>query len=334
MSAVAGDPATHPALERFLRSLAARDASPHTIRAYDTAVGAYLAWLAERGVDWRRPTAAGPARATSPSSAARRRPLDRRPAARGDPLVPPLGGREGLAAGDPWGAIATPRLPRRLPARPRGRPGRRGSSRSSTRSSTRPRQPGPIGSALATALALRDRALVETAYAAGLRISELAAADLGVARPAAGRDPGHRQGPQGTDRAAGAAGARGADAYLDHGRPILARPAAPRGRRRIRRRPRSSSTTPARRSASAGCATGSTGCAAAPACRRASRRTRSATRSRPTCSTAARTCASSRSCSATRASRRPRSTRTSRPAAWRPPTATRTRERGGSDKAP
>src|SRR6185369_9321050 len=40
---------------------------------------------------------------------------------------------------------------------------------------------------LATALALRDRALVETAYAAGLRISELAAADLGsldLRRPA------------------------------------------------------------------------------------------------------------------------------------------------------
>ena len=34
VSAVAGEPATHPTLERFLRSLAARDASPHTIRAY------------------------------------------------------------------------------------------------------------------------------------------------------------------------------------------------------------------------------------------------------------------------------------------------------------
>ena len=56
MNAVAGDPPTHLALDRFLRSLAARDASPHTIRAYDTAIGAYLDWLAERGVDWTRPT--------------------------------------------------------------------------------------------------------------------------------------------------------------------------------------------------------------------------------------------------------------------------------------
>ena len=79
--------------------------------------------------------------------------------------------------GDPWGAIATPRLPRRLPRvlevdeverllaavdeelAAAGGEGQR--------------------AALATAIALRDRALVETAYAAGLRISELAAADLG-----------------------------------------------------------------------------------------------------------------------------------------------------------
>ena len=90
VSAVAGEPATHPTLERFLRSLAARDASPHTIRAYTTAVGAYLAWLGERGVDWRRPR--GPTCApTSPAWAARPRAIDRGPAARGDPLVPPLG---------------------------------------------------------------------------------------------------------------------------------------------------------------------------------------------------------------------------------------------------
>ena len=55
MNPVAGDPATHPALDRFLRSLEARDASPDTVRAYRTAVGAYLDWLASRGVDWRRP---------------------------------------------------------------------------------------------------------------------------------------------------------------------------------------------------------------------------------------------------------------------------------------
>ena len=58
MSAVSAATATDPFLARFLRSLAARDASPHTQRAYRTAVGDYLAWLAARGTDWRRPTRA------------------------------------------------------------------------------------------------------------------------------------------------------------------------------------------------------------------------------------------------------------------------------------
>ena len=54
-------------------------------------------------------------------------------------------------------------------------------SRRSSRSSTRSSRP-PAGRGAGRdrdGLALRDRALVETAYAAGLRISELAAADLG-----------------------------------------------------------------------------------------------------------------------------------------------------------
>ena len=45
VSGVALDPATSPALDRFLRTLSARDASPHTRRSYATAIGAYLAWL-------------------------------------------------------------------------------------------------------------------------------------------------------------------------------------------------------------------------------------------------------------------------------------------------
>ncbi len=45
MSASGSDAATDPTLRRFLRSLEARDTSPHTQRSYATAVGAYLAWL-------------------------------------------------------------------------------------------------------------------------------------------------------------------------------------------------------------------------------------------------------------------------------------------------
>ena len=45
-----------PPLEKFLASLAARDTSPHTQRAYRTAVGAYLEWLAAAGAGWRTPS--------------------------------------------------------------------------------------------------------------------------------------------------------------------------------------------------------------------------------------------------------------------------------------
>jgi integrase/recombinase XerD len=173
---VSGAAAAHPALARFLRGLAAKDASPNTRRSYETAVGAYLDWLDARGVDWRRPSrtdlraylaelGSRGARSSTAQRLAAIRSFHRHAA------------RDGLSDGDPWGAIATPRLPRRLPRvleveqveqllavvddelAAAGGEGRR--------------------AALATAIALRDRALVETAYAAGLRISELAAADLG-----------------------------------------------------------------------------------------------------------------------------------------------------------
>jgi integrase/recombinase XerD len=173
---VSGAAASHPALARFLRGLAARDASPNTRRSYEYAVGAYLDWLAERGVDWRSPSRADlraylahlgerGARSSTAQRLAAIRSFHRHAA------------RDGQAPGDPWGAIATPRLPRRLPRvleveqvelllavvdeqlAAAGGSGAR--------------------AALATAIALRDRALIETAYAAGLRISELANADLG-----------------------------------------------------------------------------------------------------------------------------------------------------------
>jgi site-specific recombinase XerD len=177
VSAAPDDPPTDPTLERFLRSLAARDASPHTIRAYRTAVGAYLAWLGERGVDWRRPSRSElraylarlgttGSRSTVAQRLAAIRSFHRWAA------------REGLAGGDPWGAIATPRLPRRLPrVLEVDQVGRLLAVVEADLEAAEAADPDGI--ALATALATRDRALVETAYAAGLRISELAAADLG-----------------------------------------------------------------------------------------------------------------------------------------------------------
>ncbi len=177
MSVVAGDPATHPALERFLRALAARDASTNTIRAYATAVGAYLSWLEDRRVDWRRPARpdlrAYLARLGSTGS--RTTVAQRLAAIRS---FHRWATREDLAPGDPWGAIATPRLPRRLPRVLEADQIDRLLAAVDDELAAAADRRDAAGE-FAVALALRDRALVETAYAAGLRISELAAADFG-----------------------------------------------------------------------------------------------------------------------------------------------------------
>ena len=219
MSAASAGQATDPELARFLRSLAARDASPHTQRAYATAIGAYLDWLAARGTDWRRPTrtdlraylavlGVGHARSSVAQRLAAIRSFHR------------WATRNDLAPGDPWGAIATPRLPRRLPhvleveqvgrmlavveadlaASPDGN-GERAARR--------------------VALALRDRALVETAYAAGLRISELAAADLASLDLRRGEIRVMGKGRKERIGLLGRPACTALAAYLEDGRPIL-----------------------------------------------------------------------------------------------------------------
>jgi len=215
---VSGAAASHPALARFLRGLAARDASPNTRRSYETAVGAYLDWLQARGVDWRRPSR-GDLRAYLAelgSRGARSSTAQRLAAIRS---FHRHAARDGLADGDPWGAIATPRLPRRLPRvlevdqveqllavvdeelAAAGGDGNR--------------------AALATAIALRDRALVETAYAAGLRISELAAADLGSLDLRRGEIRVLGKGRKERIGLLGRPAREALSAYLEDGRPVL-----------------------------------------------------------------------------------------------------------------
>ena len=160
-----------PPLDAFLRTLAARDASPHTHRSYTTAVGSYLAWLATAGVDWRTPDRAalraylaelgeGHARSSVAHRLAAIRSFYR------------FASRAGLTAGDPWASIATPRQARRLPrVLEVDQVERMLAAVDEGLASGEP-------SELSAAIASRDRALVETAYAAGLRISELASATL------------------------------------------------------------------------------------------------------------------------------------------------------------
>ena len=74
---------------------------------------------------------------------------------------------------------------------------------------------------MAIALALRDRALVETAYAAGLRISELAAADVGSLDLRRGEIRVIGKGRKERIGLLGRPALAALAAYLDHGRPIL-----------------------------------------------------------------------------------------------------------------
>jgi site-specific recombinase XerD len=186
------------ALASFLEALSARDASPHTIRAYRSGLTDYLGWLASAD-------ARALARPGHPDDTAWERPgravlrgylghladrLARRSVGSRLGAVRSFyrhGRRAGWLDGDPWAAIATPRQGSRLPRvldvgqveqlldatdvhalpSPVVRPGR---SRSGG-----PAQPAPGARERQQAwLAVRDRAIVETAYAAGLRISELA----------------------------------------------------------------------------------------------------------------------------------------------------------------
>ena len=205
------------ALARYLRSLAARDTSTHTQRSYRSTLTAYLDWLEARGVDWRAPSRAD-LRAylaelgarTARSSTAQRLAAIR--------SFHRFAAREGLAAGDPWGAIATPRLPRRLP---RVLEVDQVERLLAATDADLDGPPGRTPSELTIAIALRDRALVETAYAAGLRISELAAADMGSLDlrrgeiRVLGKGRKERVGLLGRPARAALSG------YFDEGRPIL-----------------------------------------------------------------------------------------------------------------
>jgi site-specific recombinase XerD len=213
------DPATHPALARFLRSLAARDTSAHTQRAYATAVGTYLGWLSERGADWRTPSRTdlrsylallgdGHARTTVAQRLAAIRAFHR------------WATRNDLAPGDPWGAIATPRLPRRLPRVLEIDQVGRLLAVIDEDLAAAP-GPDPIRASVRMALALRDRALVETAYAAGLRISELASADLASLDLRRGEIRVLGKGRKERIGLLGRPARIALDAYLEDGRPVL-----------------------------------------------------------------------------------------------------------------
>ena len=181
------------AADRFLAALSARGSSPNTIRSYGHTVAGYLEWLERRGVDWRQPTRVDLRAYLADLSVdhGKRTVAQRLAALRSFYRFTT---RQGLTTGNPVGALATPKLPRRLPkvltvaqtedliaaaarndeATERGRGGGATSGPGHYAAAGHASRAGHADEALV----LRDVAIVETAYAAGLRIGELASLTL------------------------------------------------------------------------------------------------------------------------------------------------------------
>ncbi len=210
----------HPALDGFLRALAARDTSIHTRRSYESTVARYLDWLAARGTDWRDPsrTELRAYLAQLGASVARSSVGQRLAAIR---AFHRWATRAGLAPGDPWGSIATPRRPRRLPRVLEIEQVEALLAAIDHDLEAAGSGAGPVAERR-VALALRDRALVEVAYAAGLRISELAAASLAALDLRRAQITVMGKGRKERIGILGRPAVAALHAYIEDGRPVLA----------------------------------------------------------------------------------------------------------------
>lgn len=196
------------ALEAFLGRLAARDSSENTLRSYRTALTQYIGYLDEHDVDWtsvpRASVRAYLAQLTDRGLS--RRSISSRLAALRSFYRYAL--REGLVSADPWAAALTPRLPRRLP-------------HVLSIDDVERLIDTAAAEASEHALVLRDRAIVETAYAAGLRISELCGAQLADLDLARGELRVMGKGRKERITLLGAPAREALAAYLRDGRPKL-----------------------------------------------------------------------------------------------------------------
>jgi integrase/recombinase XerC len=198
------------ALDAFLGALRGRNASPGTVTEYRRNAGEFLAFLAQRGVDWTTPD-----RATVRAYLATL--ADRGLAASS------VGGRlaairslyrhalrHGRISTDPLVGVRAPRRPSRLP--------RVLSVDEAATLVTAPTR----GTGRDEALARRDAAMLELLYATGMRISELAG--LTVDRLDLGRRRLRVIGKGNKERQLlfGAPAATALRLYLDVGRPMLA----------------------------------------------------------------------------------------------------------------
>jgi site-specific recombinase XerD len=211
-------------LERFLGSMASRNASPRSIDEYRRNAGEFLAFLVSRGVDWRSPDRAtvraylstladrGLAASSVGGRLAAIRSLYRHAA------------RQGWISSDPLAGVRSPRRPGRLPrvlsiedaARLVEAPTRRAAV--PRRGVTQPR---------AAALARRDAALLELLYATGMRISEATSLTMDRVDLARRRLRVIGKGLKERELLFGGPAQRALEAYLNRARPVLAGRGAP-----------------------------------------------------------------------------------------------------------
>ena len=226
MSGPEGSVPGRDAAAGFIRSLEARGASEHTVRSYRASLDGYIDWLGARREDWRAPSRVvlRSYMAALGEGNGKRTVAQRLAALRSFYKYTT---RAGLTAGNPLLAIATPRQPRRLPAVLTVRQTEQlieaaAFGASGGASSADGRIGGRPSTELTRALGLRDVAIIETAYAAGLRVSELASLTAGAVDLKRGEvrvtGKGRKERLSLLGRSAKAALA----AYLEEGRPVLA----------------------------------------------------------------------------------------------------------------
>lgn len=193
-------------LQRFLCYLDADNASPYTIKNYGTDIGQFLDYCRERGVHTPgqvdrtllRDYLAELGEAGYVAASIARRVAELR--SFGDFLV-----REGVLERNPFRLIGAPRVPQRLP-------------KYLTIAEVEALLTVPDTS---TPLGLRDRAIIEVLYAAGLRVSELVGLDMGDVDLAQAQVRVLGKGGKERLGLLGRPAVRALQAYLEAGRPAL-----------------------------------------------------------------------------------------------------------------
>jgi len=194
-------------LERFLTYLwAAKNASPYTVKNYGTDIGQFLDYCGKQGVSSLEQVdrsllrsylaelgTAGYVKASIARRVAELRSF-------GDFLV-----REEVLERNPFRLISAPRVPKRLP-------------QYLTVAEVEALLAAPDTS---TPLGLRDRAIIEVLYAAGLRVSELAGMDVADVSLAQARVRVMGKGNKERIGLLGQQAVRAVRAYLEAGRPAL-----------------------------------------------------------------------------------------------------------------